>query len=220
MRASAAGALDFDDLILKTTSLLSGDRGEAQWVLFKLDGGLDHILVDEAQDTSPEQWQIVSSLAREFFAGSGASDVRRTLFAVGDEKQSIYSFQGAAPKMFAETGERFAALALSVRMPWKPVSLNLSFRTVAPVLAAVDQVFIDAVRTPGLTASGRFVPHVAHRFGHAGLVEIWPTEKAGRRRTSRSVDAALRHERAFAGQSAGRAHRRDRSSAGSRMANA
>ena len=175
---SAAGALDFDDLILKTTSLLSGDRGEAQWVLFKLDGGLDHILVDEAQDTSPEQWQIISSLVREFFAGSGASDVRRTVFAVGDEKQSIYSFQGAAPKMFAETGERFAALALSVRMPWKPVSLNLSFRTVAPVLAAVDQVFIDAARTPGLTANGRFIPHVASRLGHAGLVEIWPTEKA------------------------------------------
>ena len=67
---SAAGALDFDDLILKTTSLLSGDHGEAQWVLFKLDGGLDHILVDEAQDTSPEQWQIISSLVREFFAGA------------------------------------------------------------------------------------------------------------------------------------------------------
>ncbi len=175
---SAAGALDFDDLILKTTSLLSGDRGEAQWVLFKLDGGLDHILVDEAQDTSPEQWQIISSLVHEFFAGSGASDVRRTVFAVGDEKQSIYSFQGAAPKMFAETGEHFAALALSVRMPWKPVSLNLSFRTVAPVLAAVDQVFIDAARTPGLTANGRFIPHIASRLGHAGLVEIWPIEKA------------------------------------------
>ena len=174
---SAAGALDFDDLILKTTSLLSGEHGEAQWVLFKLDGGLDHILVDEAQDTSPEQWQIVSSLVREFFAGTGTSAVCRTVFAVGDEKQSIYSFQGAAPKMFAETGDRFKGLALSALMQWKSVSLNLSFRTVAPILGAVDQVFSDAVRTPGLTASGRFVPHAANRFGQAGLVEIWPTEK-------------------------------------------
>ncbi|HXE00554.1 MAG TPA: double-strand break repair helicase AddA [Hyphomicrobium sp.] len=174
---SAAGALDFDDLILKTTSLLSGEHGEAQWVLFKLDGGLDHILVDEAQDTSPEQWQIVSSLVREFFAGTGTSAVCRTVFAVGDEKQSIYSFQGAAPKMFAETGDRFKGLALSALMQWKSVSLNLSFRTVAPILGAVDQVFSDAIRTPGLTASGRFVPHAANRFGQAGLVEIWPTEK-------------------------------------------
>ena len=79
--------------------------------------------------------------------------------------------------MFAETGDRFKGLALSALMQWKSVSLNLSFRTVAPILGAVDQVFSDAVRTPGLTASGRFVPHAANRFGQAGLVEIWPTEK-------------------------------------------
>ncbi len=112
-------------------------------MLYKLDGGLDHILVDEAQDTSPEQWQIISGLAREFFSDVGAGAAPRTIFAVGDEKQSIYSFQGADPKMFAEAGERFAALAHSAQLAWKPVSLTMSFRTVAPVLAAVDRVFAD-----------------------------------------------------------------------------
>ena len=73
-------------------------------MLYKLDGGLDHILVDEAQDTSPAQWDVIRALAEEFFSGSGAREVARTLFAVGDEKQSIYSFQGAAPTMFAAHG--------------------------------------------------------------------------------------------------------------------
>ena len=172
-----AGALDFDDLILKTKMLLEGNGGAAQWVLYKLDGGLDHILVDEAQDTSSEQWQIISGLAHEFFSDVGAGAAPRTIFAVGDEKQSIYSFQGADPKMFAEAGERFAALAANARLSWKPVSLTMSFRTVAPVLAAVDKVFADGQTTPGLTAGGPAINHAAIRAGQAGLVEIWTTEK-------------------------------------------
>ncbi|MGI9408135.1 MAG: UvrD-helicase domain-containing protein, partial [Hyphomicrobiaceae bacterium] len=98
-------ALDYDDLIMKTVALVSNER-DAQWVLYKLDNGLEHILVDEAQDTSPIQWRIVSRLAEEFFSGIGVSEKVRTLFAVGDEKQSIYGFQGARPEMFAEMGKR------------------------------------------------------------------------------------------------------------------
>ncbi|HET6388613.1 double-strand break repair helicase AddA [Hyphomicrobium sp.] len=173
---NSAGALDFDDLILKTRALLTSEEGQAQWVLFKLDGGLDHILVDEAQDTSPEQWEIISALAREFFGDTGAGTLTRTVFAVGDEKQSIYSFQGAAPKMFAEMGHRFATLATEANLAWKTVPLTLSFRTVAPVLNAVDRAFSDPVRTPGLTAANGHISHAAHRTGHAGLVEIWQTE--------------------------------------------
>jgi ATP-dependent helicase/nuclease subunit A len=172
-----AGALDFDDLILKTRDLLSSKNGQAQWVLYKLDGGLDHILVDEAQDTSPEQWDIISELAQEFFSDVGAGAVTRTVFAVGDEKQSIYSFQGAAPEMFAKMGKRFAALAQNAERNWKRVPLTLSFRTVKPVLDSVDRVFRDSARTPGLTADDGSINHVANRIGHAGLVEIWDTEK-------------------------------------------
>ena len=90
------GVLDFEDLIVKTVALLSR-ADAARWVQYKLDRGLDHILVDEAQDTSPRQWQVIRALAEEFFAGEGAGAELRTLFAVGDEKQSIYSFQGAVP---------------------------------------------------------------------------------------------------------------------------
>jgi ATP-dependent helicase/nuclease subunit A len=166
-------ALDFDDLIARTRNLLS-TRDAAEWVLFKLDKGLDHILVDESQDTSPSQWRVVEAMATEFFSGSGAREEVRTLFAVGDEKQSIYSFQGAAPEMFSEMGNRFEELGRSTGATWRRIPLTLSFRTVAPVLEAVDRVFADPSRTPGVSPA----PHAAKRTGHAGLVEIWPTERA------------------------------------------
>jgi ATP-dependent helicase/nuclease subunit A len=169
-------ALDFDDLVRKSASLL--DRSTAvEWVLFKLDGGLDHILVDEAQDTSPVQWDVIRALAEEFFAGTGAREVARTLFAVGDEKQSIYSFQGAEPSMFAETGKGFAARAQRSSLPWRHVPLTLSFRSVEPLLAAVDRIFSSSTRTPGVTAAAEPIVHIADRAGHAGLIEIWPTVK-------------------------------------------
>ncbi|WP_072396528.1 double-strand break repair helicase AddA [Hyphomicrobium sp. CS1GBMeth3] len=165
-------ALDFEDLIARTKALLS-EQSSAEWVLYKLDNGLDHILVDESQDTSPSQWRVVEALATEFFSGTGArDDIVRTLFAVGDEKQSIYSFQGAAPEMFSAMGGRFADLGRAAGVTWRTVPLTLSFRTVAPILAAVDRVFADRERTPGVTPA----PHAAKRAGHGGVVEIWHTE--------------------------------------------
>jgi ATP-dependent helicase/nuclease subunit A len=169
-------ALDFDDLVAKTASLLRFS-GAVEWVLFKLDGGLDHILVDEAQDTSPVQWEVIRALADEFFSGAGASEAVRTLFAVGDEKQSIYGFQGAEPERFAGTGAYFARRAQDAGLQWRNVPLTLSFRSVAPLLEAVDRVFSSAARTPGVTTSGVPIVHAAHRTGLAGLVEVWETEK-------------------------------------------
>lgn len=175
-------ALDFDDLIEKAVGLLSSEQTDAtDWVLYKLDGGIDHILVDESQDTSPEQWSIVRSLATEFFSGEGAHEYQRTLFAVGDEKQSIYSFQGAAPEMFAAMGEAFERMAENSGQRLRPIPLDLSFRTVAPILESVDNVFADSMRTPGLSGSGRVIEHAVKRVGEAGLVEIWPVEKPDER---------------------------------------
>jgi ATP-dependent helicase/nuclease subunit A len=168
-------ALDYDDLIAHTAGLLSSSVA-AEWVLYKLDGGLDHILVDEAQDTSPAQWQVIDALAAEFFAGAGVRETTRTLFAVGDEKQSIYGFQGAAPEMFAAAGASFEARSMAASLPWHAVPLRLSFRTVAPLLAAVDTVFADREQTPGLGELENEIRHIALRTGEAGLVEIWDPE--------------------------------------------
>lgn len=176
-RKRREAALDYDDLIVKTLSLLS-QSSAAAWVLYKIDGGVDHILVDEAQDTNPEQWAIVDALAAEFFAGSGAREQPRTLFAVGDEKQSIYSFQGANPVRFGETGRRFRGIARGAEMQWHEVPLNVSFRSTVPILEAVDLVFAQDDAARGLTfQDGAIIQHHASRQGEAGLVELWKVEE-------------------------------------------
>jgi ATP-dependent helicase/nuclease subunit A len=171
-----AQLLDYDDLIFKAQALLERDGG-ISWVHFKLDGGIDHILVDEAQDTSPAQWEVIRLLAEEFFAGEGARERTRTLFAVGDPKQSIYSFQGADPDAFARMRSYFESRVREAGGRWQSPELALSFRSTAPILGAVDDVFAPEEARAGLEPDGRPIRHVPHREGAAGLVELWDTEK-------------------------------------------
>ncbi len=164
------GWLDFDDLIRATRRLLTTEN-MAQWVLFRLDGGIDHILVDEAQDTSPAQWEIVQTLAAEFATGQGARpDVARTIFVVGDKKQSIYSFQGADPQGFDRMRDHFAARLADVGLPFRPGELLYSFRSAPIILSLVDQV-ANGVGAPGV---GPGVEHIAYHGTRAGRVDLWP----------------------------------------------
>ncbi|SLN24563.1 ATP-dependent helicase/nuclease subunit A [Roseivivax jejudonensis] len=166
----ARGWLDFDDLIDRTNALLS-DPAVADWVLYRLDGGIDHILVDEAQDTSPRQWQVIERLAREFTAGAGArAETPRTIFVVGDKKQSIYSFQGADPREFDRMCDEFGHRLETTGTPLARMTLAHSFRSSAPILDVVDRTFEDR---PG---SG-FVPdesHIAFKSEMPGRVDLWP----------------------------------------------
>ncbi|QAY97288.1 double-strand break repair helicase AddA [Methylovirgula ligni] len=165
------GKLDFDDLIDRTLALF--ERSDASWVLYKLDSGIDHILVDEAQDTSPAQWRILEHLASEFYAGAGASDKVRTFFAVGDEKQSIFSFQGAAPEMFHEMHRRFALKFSQAGQTFESVPLKTSFRSVPAVLGTVDQVFSAPAHQRGLVSDDTWMGHEALKENLPGLIEIW-----------------------------------------------
>ncbi len=163
--------LDFEDLIVRTADLLTrSDAGP--WVHYKLDQGIDHILVDEAQDTSPEQWRIIRALSDDFFSGHSARPVLRTLFAVGDEKQSIYSFQGARPERFSEE-RRAVGRKASLHGEFSSIRLPLSFRSTDTVLSAVDQVFSLPSNARGLSAAGEAVEHRSSRIGHPGSVELW-----------------------------------------------
>jgi len=169
------GVLDFDDLIHKTRALLT-DPAVAQWVLFRLDGGVDHILVDEAQDTSPTQWEVIDLLTQEFTSGQGArTDRDRTIFVVGDRKQSIYSFQGADPDHFGTKREEFGTALANIGKNLRPRELLYSFRSSAAILSLVDHVFVgdnaDGVDT-GLT-------HLPFHPDQPGRVDLWPAlEKA------------------------------------------
>jgi ATP-dependent helicase/nuclease subunit A len=174
------GLLDYDDLIGKTLNLLSGD-GSAAWVLYKLDLGIDHVLIDEAQDTSPRQWEVIRRLTAEFTAGLGARAVRRSIFAVGDEKQSIYSFQGAEPHRFDEMRLHFQRAHEGGGLAFERVDFRHSFRSAPDILAAVDAVFKRPQARAGLTAANEQTVHEAVRASAPGCVEIWPMIEPGPR---------------------------------------
>ncbi len=172
------GLLDYDDLIDKTLLML--DKVSAGWVHYKLDRGVDHVLIDEAQDTSPRQWDIVEHIISEFAAGHGARDgVTRTMFAVGDEKQSIFSFQGAAPREFAERRSRFSSRFKAAGLDFESISFTYSFRSGAGVLRAVERAFAS----PGVyrsitTDQDGMPPHLALEDAGPSLIELWPLAEA------------------------------------------
>ena len=172
------GLIDFDDLITRTKNLF--DRSDAAWILFKLDAGIDHILIDEAQDTSEAQWDILKKLASDFTSGEGARAMPRSFFAVGDEKQSIYSFQGAAPQMFAQMRRFFGQRIKAAQQRFHEVELNLSFRSAPEILRAVDRVFANPANYQGLSAENddKHTIHEARKTDVRGHVEIWPPIEA------------------------------------------
>jgi ATP-dependent helicase/nuclease subunit A len=170
------GFLDYDDLIDKTLELLS--NVDAAWVHYKLDLGIDHLLIDEAQDTSNKQWQIVQKLVTEFAAGTGARDVRRTIFAVGDVKQSIFSFQDAAPEEYVSIGRDFWRTHEAAGLKFIIRELKHSFRSGANILAAVDEVFKSPEMTKSVASIEQEIPpHIALDDTPPGLVEIWEPEQ-------------------------------------------
>jgi len=166
------GLLDYDDLIDKTLHLLT--EPHAQWVHYKLDLGIDHVLIDEAQDTSPKQWDVVRRLTDEFFSGRGARDVTRSIFAVGDEKQSIFSFQGAIPAQFDQNRRHYAAKFKMAALRFEDLKFKYSFRSAPLVLEAVDEVFRAEAAHAGLTEVKGATVHEAVRGNAPGLVELWP----------------------------------------------
>ena len=194
-----AGLLDYDDLIESALDLLR--TYSAAWVHYKLDRGIDHVLIDEAQDTSPSQWGLVEALTQEFFAGEGASEAMRTLFAVGDPKQSIYRFQGADPAGFGRMREEFEERALGAGQRWENVPLEVSFRAAPVLLEAVDMVFAGEDRLD-LGLGGAAPAHKPSRSGAGGRVEIWPLEMGEKQEAGDPFDPPMDYLREDAAETA------------------
>jgi ATP-dependent helicase/nuclease subunit A len=167
------GLLDYDDLIDRTLAML--DRVSSGWVHYKLDRGIDHVLIDEAQDTSPRQWDIVFHLISEFTSGAGARDgIVRTIFAVGDEKQSIFSFQGAAPHQFDQRRRDLQKRFLDAGLSFDPVSFTYSFRSGPAILHSVDHVFREEAIYRSIHSPDIGYP-IHHAMADAGpdMIDLW-----------------------------------------------
>lgn len=154
--------LTYNDLIIRTRNLLTQNNEAAAWVLYKIDGGIDHILIDEAQDTNFEQWDIIKSISQEFFSGESKYDDKaklpRTLFVVGDAKQSIYSFQRSDPKAFIQLKSFFENKIQESQKRFDYIPLDESFRSAPAILKAVDLIFND--------------PYVQQKFPEKNLQHI------------------------------------------------
>lgn len=174
-RKEMVAALTYDDLILKTRAVLA-QPGLSSWVLYKLDGGLDHLLIDEAQDTSPPQWDIIQSLLDDFMAGESARPHNRTLFVVGDEKQSIYSFQGANRANYLSIKEKIIARMNQAQRPIQRITRNTSYRTAPAILRFVDAVFTGERASKGVVEGA--MRHESARTNAKGYVALWPVLKA------------------------------------------
>ncbi len=166
-------ALDYADLIEKTRTLLT-NAPSMEWVLYKLDANISHILVDESQDTNPEQWAVVSRLWDDFFAGKSAVENNRTIFAVGDKKQSIFSFQGAKPELFANTGYELKKRAKNVKKTFIQSELKTSFRTLENILSGVDRVFQSEGLENALLSNEIKIEHESARTDSGGSITLWP----------------------------------------------
>ena len=182
------GLLDYDDLIDQTLALL--ESGAASWVHYKLDRGVDHVLIDEAQDTSPRQWDILTHLIAEFTSGEGARDgVKRTIFAVGDEKQSIFSFQGAAPREFDERRRALQTRFTKAGLQFDPVAFTYSFRTGAAILQSVDHVFRDEAIYRSIHNEGTYPQHESLEDAGPSLIDLWELEQPEERPSIEGWDA-------------------------------
>jgi ATP-dependent helicase/nuclease subunit A len=183
------GLLDFDDLIDKTLQMLV--RVSSGWVHYKLDRGVDHVLIDEAQDTSPRQWDIIAHLISEFTTGAGAREsLHRTIFAVGDEKQSIFSFQGAAPREFDARRKSLQRLFEGAGLVFDPVAFTYSFRSGTAILNSVDHVFRDEAIYKSIHAADNGYPiHQSLSDAGPSLIDLWALEEPDERPTIEGWEA-------------------------------
>ena len=164
--------VDYADLLEKAHELLQNPE-VADWILYKLDGKIEHLLIDEAQDTSGLQWQITQTLTAELFAGEGAKGIQ-SLFVVGDEKQSIFGFQGADMQQFIKQADDYSLKASQIGTEMLKIPLNVSFRSVASILEFVDKIFSDNELVQAISNDNQPLLHHSFRGKQRGLVRIYP----------------------------------------------
>ena len=166
--------IDHDDIIYYSLILL--DQPDiSSWILYKLNYKISHILLDESQDTSPDQWKLMTKLTEDFFSGDSINEERSpTLFIVGDEKQSIYSFQGANIESYFNELKRLKSINKNnISFNFNTVDMNLSFRSTEAVLNIVDYIFNKPEFKNAVSDNDLLIKHNIYRKNQAGLVEIW-----------------------------------------------
>jgi ATP-dependent exoDNAse (exonuclease V) beta subunit len=160
-----SGALRFSDVthrLARSAELVSNEQ-----LAFRLDSGIRHILLDEFQDTSPIQWQVLRPLAQTITSQTGGS-----FFCVGDAKQAIYGWRGGVAEIFDALDDELCGLSKE--------DLFQSYRSAQPVIDAVNEVFTHLTNHSNLDNLAfaveewqkRFPPHETTREKFQGYVTL------------------------------------------------
>lgn len=181
--------IDYNDLELMAYEAITKNP-EWQNVLFSFDEHTDHILIDEFQDTSTLQWKIIDKLTEEWRSGLGAkreSGIRPTIFLVGDDKQSIYSFRGANVDIFRQAKER---LSEWLNNEYHFIEIEENYRSLPTIVNFVNSLFErimtpDLIDKPGIVKYSPFKPE---REG-SGEVRLCIIESTGNIRDGRKKEA-------------------------------
>lgn len=174
--------LDFMDLEWKAYRLLN-HADNALWVQYKLDQRIDHLLIDEFQDTNPTQWRLVLPLLQELAAGG--TERARSVFLVGDDKQSIYRFRRADPRLLHSAGNWLRA-----HLGARAYTLDASRRSAPAVIDLVNRVFSNPPLGDLLPS---FQIHDTHRTDLWGRVELLPLIEPAADAGERAAPQALRN---------------------------
>ncbi|MCL4207715.1 MAG: UvrD-helicase domain-containing protein [Pirellulaceae bacterium] len=142
-------AMRFEDVTRRLAELR--DVVELDRMAFRLDSRIDHVLLDEFQDTSPEQWRVIQPLAERVTSGE-----RTSFFCVGDVKQAIYGWRGGVAEIFDAIDLQLDGL--------EPLSLNISYRSSPAVIETVNRVFAGIADHPNLRQAGKAVRRWCERF--------------------------------------------------------
>jgi len=186
--------IDYEDIILRTIELLKHSEHRDN-ILYKYDLTIEHLLLDEAQDTSPWQWEVINLLLTDLFSGrdvsypdgeqsimsesqsTNNSKLNKSFFIVGDEKQSIYSFQGADHKLFSKVKAEYADKLDAIGSNLHTLDLQTSYRSQAPILKLVDDFFNDNKLRSKLVESDQQIEHKIVREDNNPELQLWPKMK-------------------------------------------
>ncbi|MBF8247145.1 MAG: UvrD-helicase domain-containing protein [Rickettsia sp.] len=170
------GFLDYQDLIIKTLDLLNKPNIK-DWMLYKLDNFIDHILVDEAQDTNPYQWQIIDSLIREYYSNYNYNNQseKKSIFIVGDLKQSIFSFQSVDLNYYLQFIKTLEKNFISANCKFISQELFTSYRSAKEINNFVFAVFSNIQeKYPDIALP---ISEIESKKSFEGKIEIWPLYK-------------------------------------------
>lgn len=165
-----SGLLRFQEVTQSLVNAMSRQSLPAEALAFRLDGSIEHLLLDEFQDTSLAQWRVLEPLARRITQSKAKSP--RSFFCVGDVKQAIYGWRGGLAEIFNRLEQPLGKLHES--------DLSESRRCAQPIIDAVNDVFgkLNTFEIPdkcraGVAAwAGRFVHHTTFQKELRGYVGL------------------------------------------------